>query len=66
MAKGSKSFSDKMSKGKNKGPERKQIRVILGVKDPDNGAIRFVDRMTSISTEGNLDENLKKVIDQSF
>ena len=66
MAKGTKSFSDKMNKGKKIGPETKQIRVIRGVKDPDNGAIRFVDRMAAVPAEGNLDEDLKKVIDQSF
>lgn len=66
MAKGTKSFSDKMNKVKIKGSETKQIRVIRGIKDPDNGAIRFMDRMLAVSTEGNLDENLKKVIDRSF
>lgn len=66
MAKGTKSFSDKMNKVKTKGSETKQIRVIRGIKDPDNGAIRFMDRMVAVSTEGNLDENLKKVIDRSF
>lgn len=66
MAKGIKSFSDKMNKVKNKGSEKKQIRVIRGVKDPENGAIRFMDRMVAVSTVGNLDENLKKVMDQSF
>lgn len=62
MAKASKSFSDKLkSKGAAKGV--KHVRIIRSVKDPENGAIRFLDRIASIPLEGNLDEHLRKLVE---
>ena len=63
MAKAAKSFSDKL---KRKGATKsvKHVRVIRSVKDPENGAIRFLDRIASIPLEGNLDEHLRKLVQE--
>ena len=63
MAKAAKSFSDKL---KRKGTTKsvKHVRVIRSVKDSENGAIRFLDRIASIPLEGNLDEHLRKLVQE--
>ena len=64
MAKASKTFADKMQQKKKEAPTSKMVRIIRTVRDPDNGAIRFLDNMAAVSTAGDLDANLKKLVDK--
>ena len=58
MAKGTKSFSDKLKK-KNE-TQTKRIRIIRSVKSPDTDAVRFLDNMVVVPAEGNIGEHVKK------
>lgn len=58
MAKGAKSFSDKLKKQNES--QTKRIRIIRSVKSPDTDAIRFLDNMVVIPADGNVGEHVKK------
>lgn len=59
MAKGTKSFTDKLSK---KGEsQKKRIRIIRAVKDQETGGVRFLDNMADLPADGNIDDQLKKL-----
>ncbi len=51
MAKAQKSFADKL---KGSGSEKKQVRVIRSVRDPETGAVRFEDRMVGVPVDADV------------
>ena len=63
MAKGAKSFSDKLKKKSE--TQTKRIRIIRSVKSPDTGAVRFLDNMAVIPSEGDIGEHVKKHLQEN-
>ena len=59
MAKGTKSFSDKLKKKSE--TQTKRIRIIRAVKDPGTGGVHFLDNMADLPADGNVGELLKKL-----
>ena len=51
MAKALKSFAEKL---KGSGSDKKQVRVIKSVRDPETGAVRFEDRMVGVPTDADV------------
>ncbi len=64
MAKGSKTFSDKL-KGKDAAKGSRHVRVIRSVKDPENGAIRFLDQIAKVPQEGEIADHLSKFLKET-
>ena len=64
MVKGSRSFADKL-KGKSIAKDTKHVRIIRSVKNPANGAIRFLDKIVKVPLEGELDEHLRKLLEET-
>ena len=64
MVKAPRSFADKL-KGKSAAKDSKHVRVIRSVKDPASGAIRFLDKIVKVPMEGNLDEHLRELLEES-
>lgn len=59
MAKGAKTFTDKLTK---KGTaQKKRIRIIRSVRNPNTGSLHFLDNMADLPDDGNIDEQLKKM-----
>lgn len=64
MAKGKRSFADKVRKHAERKVERQHVRVIRSVRDPDTGAVRFSERVVAVPSGANMDEYLSKVVNQ--
>lgn len=64
MAKGKRSFADKVRKHAERKAERQHVRVIRSVRDPDTGAVRFSDRVVAVPSDANMDEYLSKVVNE--
>ena len=64
MAKRSKSFAEKASRHAERKAEKRNVRVVKSVKDPDTGAVRFFDRMVAVPGDANIDEYLSKVLEE--
>ncbi len=62
MAKGQKSFAEKARKQAERKEGMQHVRVIKSVKDPDTGAVRFLDRVVAVPGGANMDEHLSKVV----
>ena len=62
MAKGKRSFADKVRKHAERKTERQHVRVIRSVRDPDTGAVRFSDCVVAVPSDVNMDEYLSKVV----
>ena len=64
MAKGQRSFADKARKHAERKEKTQHVRVIKSVRDPDTGAVRFLDRVVSVPGGTNMDEHLSKVLEE--
>jgi len=64
MAKGKRSFADKVRKHAERKAERQHVRVIRSVRDPGTGAVRFSDRVVAVPSDANMDEYLSKVVNE--
>ena len=62
MSKAQKSFSEKAKTKGTARAEKRQVRVIRSMKDPQTGTVKFLDRMESVPPGGNLDESLSKLV----
>ncbi len=62
MAKAQKTFASKAIKGEEK-TEKRQIRLIRSIADPNNGTVKFLDRMVSVPGDGDLDAHLAKLME---
>lgn len=51
MAKAQKSFAAKLKGG---GADKKQVRVIRSVRDPETGFVRFEDRMVGVPIDADV------------
>lgn len=61
MAKSQKTFASKAIKGEAKA-EKRQIRLIRSIADPNTGTVKFLDRMVSVPGDGDLDSHLAKLM----
>jgi len=64
MAKGQRSFADKARKQAERKEKTQHVRVIKSVKDPDTGAVRFLDHVVAVPGGANMDEHLSKVLEE--
>ncbi len=64
MAKGQRSFADKASRHAERKAEKRNVRVVKSVKDPDTGVVRFSDRMVAVPSDANIDGYLSKVLEE--
>lgn len=62
MAKAQKTFASKAIKSEEKA-EKRQIRLIRSIADPNTGTVKFLDRMVSVPGDGNLDAHLAKLME---
>lgn len=65
MAKAAKTFASKALKQSEKA-DVKHIRVIRSVKNPETGGTKFLDRVISISAEGDLKEHVAKFLNKAY
>ena len=64
MAKGRRTFVDKVRKHAERKAERQHVRVIKSLRDPNTNAVRFTDRVVAVPSDANLDEYLSKVVEE--
>jgi|GEM_PF-5913336 len=64
MAKGQRSFADKARKHAERKEKTQHVRVIKSVRDPDTGAVRFLDHVVAVPGDANMDEHLSKVLEE--
>ena len=62
MAKTQKTFASKAKKGE-AAAEKRQIRLIRSIADPNTGTVKFLDRMVSVPGDENLDSHLAKLME---
>lgn len=62
MAKTQKTFASKAKKGEAE-TEKRQIRLIRSIADPNTGTVKFLDRMVSVPGDGELDSHLAKLME---
>ncbi|UCD39137.1 MAG: hypothetical protein JSW54_06560 [Fidelibacterota bacterium] len=64
MAKGQTSFAEKAKKAAERKADTRPVRIIKSTKATDTGAVRFSDRMVAVPSDANLDEYLKKMVEE--
>lgn len=62
MAKAPKTFASKAIKSEVK-VEKRQIRLIRSITDPNTGTVKYLDRMVSVPGDGDLDSHLAKLME---
>jgi hypothetical protein len=62
MAKAQKTFASKATKHEAKA-EKRQIRLIRSIADPNTGTVKYLDRMVSVPGDENLDSHLAKLME---
>ncbi len=65
MPKPQKSFADKARKAAEKKAGNRYVRVIRSTRDPETDVVRFLDRMEMVPGDANLDDHLRKVVEQA-
>jgi len=64
MVKGQTSFAEKAKKAAERKTDVRHIRIIKSTRAADTGAVRFADRMVAVPSDANLDEYLKKMVEE--
>ncbi len=65
MPKAQKSFADKAREADEKKAANRYVRVIRSARDPETDVVRFLDRMEMVPGDADLDEHLKKLVEQA-
>ncbi len=62
MVKSQKTFASKAIKSEAKA-EKRQIRLIRSITDPNTRTVKYLDRMVSVPGDENLDSHLAKLME---